>query len=187
MFYPWVCVVCAALAFASALAFAEAASAEGPTWALTTDDTAIALTAADSGPVVTRLTCGGSGHEWLAQPAAVPLMAGQTWPFDKAVFQVAFLDSGLRLLRNGVETLEEGTADRATVYPRGIVEAAMNRGASAMILAHNHLNGDVWPSEQDKTVTRAILLAASAVQIQVADHLVNLVDKVFGFAEEGLL
>ena len=34
------------------------------------------------------------------------------------VFEVAYLDSGYRLLRDGVERLEEGTKARATVYPR---------------------------------------------------------------------
>lgn len=34
------------------------------------------------------------------------------------VFEVAYLDSAPRLLRDGVETLEEGTVDRAAVYRR---------------------------------------------------------------------
>ena len=33
-------------------------------------------------------------------------------------FEAAHLDSGLRLARDGVETLEEGTIERAAVYPR---------------------------------------------------------------------
>jgi len=127
-------------------------------------------------------------RESLAEPGAVRnFWRAKLGPLNKEVFQVAFLDSGLRLLRNGVETLEEGTVDRATVYPRGVVEAALKRGASAVILAHNHPNGDVRPSEQDKILTRAIMLAASAVQLRVIDHLIVSVDEVFSFAEEGLL
>jgi len=103
------------------------------------------------------------------------------------VFEVAYLDSGLRLLRDGVERLEEGTIDRATVYPRRVVEAALRRGAAAVVLAHNHPNGDVNPSEQDKLLTRAIVLAAEAVQISIVDHLIVSPDKVFSFREAGLL
>lgn len=33
------------------------------------------------------------------------------------VFEVAYLDTSYHLLRDGVERLEEGTIDRATVYP----------------------------------------------------------------------
>jgi len=103
------------------------------------------------------------------------------------VFEVAYLDSGLRLLRDGVERLEEGTIDRAAVYPRRLVEAALRRGAAAVVLAHNHPNGDVNPSEQDKLLTRAIVLAAEAVQVRVMDHLIVSPDEVFSFREAGLL
>ena len=44
------------------------------------------------------------------------------------VFEVGYLDSGYRLMRDGVETLEEGTVDRAAVYPRRVIEAALRRG-----------------------------------------------------------
>lgn len=103
------------------------------------------------------------------------------------VFQVGYLDSGYRLLREGVETLEEGTVDRAAVYPRRVIEAALRRGAAALVFAHNHPNGQVEPSEQDKVLTRALVLAASTVQIKVLDHLIVSPDRVFSFRKEGLL
>jgi DNA repair protein RadC len=103
------------------------------------------------------------------------------------VFQVGYLDSGLRLLRDGIETIEEGTTDRAAVYPRRVIEAALKRKAAALVFAHNHPNGDVQPTEQDKTLTRALVLAASTVHIKVHDHLVVSADNVFSFRKEGLL
>lgn len=103
------------------------------------------------------------------------------------VFEVAYLDSAYRLLRNGVETLEEGTVDRAAVYPRRVMEAALQHGAAAVVFAHNHPNGSVEPSEQDKTLTRALVLAATTLQIKVLDHLIVSPDSVFSFRDEGLL
>jgi len=103
------------------------------------------------------------------------------------VFEVAYLDSGYRLLRDGVERLEEGTLDRAAVFPRRVVEVALRRGAYAVVLAHNHPNGRVEPSEQDKTLTRAIVLAAEAVGLKVLDHLIISADEVFSFRRAGLL
>lgn len=103
------------------------------------------------------------------------------------VFQVGYLDSGLRLLRDGVETMEEGTVDRAAVYPRSVVEAALKRKAAALVFAHNHPNGDVEPTEQDKILTRALVLAATTVGIKVYDHLIVSTDNVFSFRKEGLL
>ena len=103
------------------------------------------------------------------------------------VFQVGYLDSAYRLLRDGIETLEEGTIDRAAVYPRRVIEAALRRGAAALVFAHNHPNGDVQPTEQDKILTRALVLAATTVQIKVLDHLIVSPDHAFSFRQEGLL
>jgi DNA repair protein RadC len=102
-------------------------------------------------------------------------------------FEVAYLDSGCRLLRDGVERLEEGTIDRAAVYPRRVVESALKRGAAAIVLAHNHPNGDVTPSEQDKLLTRALVTAAETVQLKIIDHLIISADEAYSFKKAGLL
>jgi len=103
------------------------------------------------------------------------------------VFEVGYLDSGYRLLRDGVETLEEGTIDRAAVYPRRVIEAALRHGALGIVLAHNHPNGIVTPSEQDKLLTRAIVLAAETVSVRVVDHLIVSPEGSFSFRKAGLL
>ncbi|MGO8670538.1 MAG: RadC family protein [Capsulimonadaceae bacterium] len=103
------------------------------------------------------------------------------------VFEVVYLDSAARMLKNGVERLEEGTIDRAAVYPRRVMEAALRRSASALVFAHNHPNGNVQPSEMDKTLTRALVLAAATLQVKVLDHLIISPDDVFSFRKAGLL
>ncbi len=103
------------------------------------------------------------------------------------VFEVAYLDSGLRLLPDGVETLQTGTVDRAVVYPRQVVEAALRRGAASIVLAHNHPNGKVEPTEMDKVATRAVVLAAETIQLRVEDHLIVSPAEAFSFRDAGLL
>ena len=103
------------------------------------------------------------------------------------VFEVAYLDSALRLVRDAVERLEEGTIDRATVYPRRVVESALRRGAAALVLAHNHPNGNVEPTEQDKLLTRAIVMASETVHLKVFDHLIISHENSFSFKQAGLL
>ena len=103
------------------------------------------------------------------------------------VFAVAYLDSAHRLLRASVETLQEGTVDRAAVYPRRVVEAALKRQAAAFVIAHNHPNGNIEPSEQDVVVTRAIVLAAETISLRVVDHLIVSASETFSFREAGLL
>lgn len=103
------------------------------------------------------------------------------------VFEVAYLDSGYRLLRDGVETLEEGTVDRAAVYPRRVIEAALRRGAYGIVLAHNHPNGSLAPSDHDKALTRAIKLAGDTLGVRVIDHLIVAATDTFSFKKAGLL
>lgn len=126
------------------------------------------------------------------EPLRDPETLGRFWrsrigalPFE--VFEVAYLDSAGRLLSDGVERLEEGTVDRATVYPRRILEAALRRNAAAIVVAHNHPNGEVEPSEQDKLLTRALYLASSTVAVRLLEHLVVSPERVFSFREAGLL
>lgn len=103
------------------------------------------------------------------------------------VFEVAYLDSGRRLLRDGVERLQTGTIDRAVVYPRRVVEAALRRGAAGILLAHNHPNGEVEPSQADRLLTRAVALACETVSVGLVDHVVVSADRAFSFREAGLL
>lgn len=103
------------------------------------------------------------------------------------VFHVAYLDSGYRLLRDGVEELAEGTIDRAAVYPRRVIESALRKGAAALVLAHNHPSGRVTPSEQDMHLTRAIVRAAETVNLRILDHLIVSPGESFSFLKAGLL
>jgi DNA repair protein RadC len=107
--------------------------------------------------------------------------------FHTEVFETAFLDSALHLLHNGIERTAEGTIGRATVYPRRILESALFRGAAGVVLAHNHPNGVVLPSEHDKLVTRAIVLAAESIDVKVVDHLIVSRTDTFSFRSAGLL
>lgn len=103
------------------------------------------------------------------------------------VFEVAYLDSGNRVLANGIERLAEGTIDRAAVYERRVMEAAVKRQAACLVFAHNHPNGVAEPSEQDKLLTQALVLAAQTLEIKVLDHLIVTSTNVFSFRKEGLL
>lgn len=124
----------------------------------------------------------------LADPSSIEDMwRSRLGGLANEVFEVALVDAGLRLLPDGVCRIEEGTVDRAAVYPRKVLELALRRGSTGLLLAHNHPSGDVSPSEEDKTITRAIVLAAMPLGIRVHDHLVVSADRVFSFRREGLL
>jgi len=100
-------------------------------------------------------------------------------------FRLISLDASFTLV--GEDIIADGTIDQATVYPRKVIEAALNQHATTLIFVHNHPNGDVTPSEFDKTLTRGLLLAARTVGLTVYDHIIVSRDNHFSFRERGLL
>ena len=83
--------------------------------------------------------------------------------------------------------LHEGTIDNVAVYPRRIIESALSRHASGVILVHNHPSGNPMPSREDKALTRDIADAAITLDIRVLDHIIVGKDGYFSFMEHDLL
>ena len=52
------------------------------------------------------------------------------------------------------------------------MKRALELGATAMILLHNHPSGDPKPSQADVDVTRAIMRAAETFSIAIHDHII---------------
>jgi DNA repair protein RadC len=101
------------------------------------------------------------------------------------VFRVIYLDKRFRLIET--EILAEGTIDRAPVYPRKVMESALRKKASWLVFVHNHPDGDVTPSEHDKTITRALVLAGKTLQLEIYDHIIVSKNAIFSFRERGLI
>lgn len=85
-------------------------------------------------------------------------------------FRVLFLDKQNVLIRDEVQ--HEGTIDQTPAYPREVVRRALEVGATAVVLAHNHPSGDPTPSKADVDLTKAIATAAKAVGVEVLDHVI---------------
>jgi len=100
-------------------------------------------------------------------------------------FRVLFLDKKNQLIAD--EVMNEGTVDHAPVYPREVVRRALELGASAVILTHNHPSGDPTPSSADIDMTRQVIEAARALRIAVHDHLVIGREGVASFKALGLI
>ena len=85
-------------------------------------------------------------------------------------FRLLFLDRKNALIAEEVQT--RGTVDHAPVYPREVVKRALELGATALILVHNHPSGDPTPSKADIEMTREIARAAGPLGVTVHDHIV---------------
>ena len=100
-------------------------------------------------------------------------------------FRVVFLNSRNEIIDD--EVLCKGTVDQAAVYPRKIMERALNRKASSLIFVHNHPSGHPNPSRADIELTKTLQNAAAALQIRVHDHLIVGKQGQYSFAKEGIL
>lgn len=85
-------------------------------------------------------------------------------------FRVLFLDKQNVLIRDEVQG--EGTIDQTPAYPREVVRRALELGATAVVLAHNHPSGDPTPSKADVDLTKAIAKAGAAIGVDVLDHVI---------------
>jgi len=85
-------------------------------------------------------------------------------------FHLLFLDRKNALIAD--EAQSRGTVDHTPVYPREVVKRALELGASALILVHNHPSGDTTPSQADIAVTREVVAAATPLGIEVHDHII---------------
>ena len=73
------------------------------------------------------------------------------------------------------------------VHPREVFADAITDRASGIILAHNHPEGGVEPSEADADVTRRIKQAGEIVGIHLLDHIIFNSTTYFSFLEAGRL
>jgi DNA repair protein RadC len=100
-------------------------------------------------------------------------------------FRILFLNSKNMLMLDEVQ--QTGTVDHTPVYPREVMKRALEVGASALILAHNHPSGDPTPSKADIDMTRTLADAARPLGIRIHDHLIIARHKHYSFKSSGLL
>lgn len=101
------------------------------------------------------------------------------------IFAVMFLDAQHRLL--AMEEMFRGTLSQTSVYPREVVHRALQLGAGAVVLAHNHPSGSVLPSRADEILTQSLKAALALVDVRVLDHVVVGPGQSFSMAEKGLV
>jgi DNA repair protein RadC len=85
-------------------------------------------------------------------------------------FRVQVPDRKNILIRD--EQQQRGTVDHTPLYPREIVKRALELGATAIIMVHNHPSGDPTPSRVDIEMTKQVVQAMSAVGLSVHDHVI---------------
>jgi len=99
--------------------------------------------------------------EW-ARPRLCPLEHEEVWLLS--------LDGryGLKSARR----IAQGGLHGCALLTRDVLGPALQDGASAMVLLHNHPSGDPTPSPEDIAMTRVLRAAADLVGVPLLDHVV---------------
>lgn len=90
--------------------------------------------------------------------------------YDKEYLRGLYLNSRFKLIHE--ETISIGTLSESMVHPREVFKPAIEHGAVAVILAHNHPSGSLEPSDADREITRHLQTAGEMMGIELLDHLV---------------
>ncbi len=85
-------------------------------------------------------------------------------------FRTILLDAQHGVLRDVLVT--RGILDASLIHPREVFRPAIEAGAAALVLVHNHPSGDPTPSAEDRAVTRQLTAAGRTLGVPVLDHVV---------------
>ncbi len=88
----------------------------------------------------------------------------------KEQFRGLYLNNHYQLIHD--EVISIGTIDASLVQAREVFRPALEYGASAIIIAHNHPSGVLKSSREDAEITGNLLAAGKILDIEILDHLI---------------
>lgn len=98
---------------------------------------------------------------------------------------LALVDAQNRLI--SWERLRTGSVSSISMQPRDVLEAALKRKASGMILIHNHPGGNPAPSRPDLELTAEIQELAPHLGLRLLDHVIVTADKCYSIAQKSII
>ena len=85
------------------------------------------------------------------------------------VVTMILLDNSQRMI--SLEIVHKGALNSSEINVRRIVEIAITKGAASIILAHNHPDGDLIPSNDDLSVTKHLIKTLKSIDIHFKEHI----------------
>ncbi len=100
-------------------------------------------------------------------------------------FALICLDSNRRVRWSG--SIIFGTIDRLEAYPRVVVEEVLKHNAKTVVFVHNHPNGAVRPSADDRSTTKILVDLLNSINVRVIDHIIVSEERYYSMAETGTI
>ncbi|HIY77007.1 MAG TPA: DNA repair protein RadC [Candidatus Sphingobacterium stercorigallinarum] len=100
-------------------------------------------------------------------------------------FWVMYLNGGCRVIDK--QMISMGGNDFTPVDLRVILQTALMRKATALIVAHNHPSGTLTPSLADRQLTQRMQEATELVDLRLHDHIIITDSDYYSFRDQGHL
>lgn len=111
-----------------------------------------------------------STGERIRTPADVMRVCSDIANLAQETFHILMLNAKNLLINRHMVTI--GLANAAPVHPREVFRPAIDSGAVAVVLVHNHPSGESEPSAEDARITKQLIEAGKILDINVLDHVI---------------
>ena len=136
------------------------------------------------------------GRRGMEKPSSEPLRIGDSEEAHRVLksrlgsltheeFWVLYLNNAHKVLCQ--ERLSKGGMTGTLVDIRLLTRKALELGAMAVLVAHNHPSGSLVPSQADRQITQKLAKALSYFEIRLLDHLIITKEGYYSFADRQLL
>jgi DNA repair protein RadC len=115
----------------------------------------------------------------------VNLMQNKIAYLDHEELWVIYLNQSSRIL--GVAQINKGGIASTEVDVRIVLQQAVVKKSTQIILCHNHPSGSIRPSKADIQLTEKTRKAANLLDVILVDHIIIHRERYFSFVEEGIL
>ena len=126
------------------------------------------------------VACAELGKRFFSEkPSASPVIRTPREVFDylkdmrdlpREHMRGIYLNSHHKIIHDEVVSI--GTVNSSLIHPREVFKPAIEYGAAAVILAHNHPSNDITPSQADIEVTKQLIAAGKLIGIHLVDHII---------------
>ena len=97
-------------------------------------------------------------------------------------FWVIFVNQANKVI--SIDNVSSGGISYTLADPRLIFRMALEKFATAIIVAHNHPSGNPKPSEQDIRLTKKLVECGQILDVAVLDHLIVTQKEYYSFRDE---
>jgi DNA repair protein RadC len=100
-------------------------------------------------------------------------------------FHIVFLNRANDVI--GSKQISVGGFSGTVADGKVIFKTALEKGAQAIILAHNHPSGQLKPSDADKSLTKRLVEFGKYIDLPILDHLIFTDNGYFSFSDHGVI